>query len=82
MLRIVEQGLNSQSGTYGKTKYITPKRGGVLTYEAGIEQNLANDTNWLLNQRRRNWATGFRQQRVAYFTDPDGNLWEISQWVK
>ena len=21
-------------------------------------------------------------QRVAYFTDPDGNLWEISQWVK
>lgn len=21
-------------------------------------------------------------QRVAYFSDPDGNLWEISQWVK
>ena len=21
-------------------------------------------------------------QRVAYFTDPDGNLWEISQWTK
>jgi len=20
-------------------------------------------------------------QRVAYFSDPDGNLWEISQWV-
>ncbi len=21
-------------------------------------------------------------QRVAYFSDPDGNLWEISQWTK
>ncbi|GIW63075.1 MAG: glyoxalase [Patescibacteria group bacterium] len=21
-------------------------------------------------------------QRAAYFTDPDGNIWEISQWVK
>lgn len=21
-------------------------------------------------------------QRVTYFSDPDGNLWEISQWVK
>ena len=21
-------------------------------------------------------------QRTAYFTDPDGNIWEIQQWVK
>jgi len=67
LLRMVEQGLNSQSGTYGKTKYITPERGGALIYEAGIEQNLTNDINWLSNQRRRNQAIGFRQQSVAQY---------------
>jgi len=67
MLRLVEQGLSSQTQTYGKTKYITPERGGALVYEAGIEQSLTNDINWLSGQRRRNQATGFRQQSVAQY---------------
>lgn len=67
LLRSVEQGLLSQSQTYGKTKYITPERGGSLIYEAGIEQAITNDTNWLSGQRRGNQATSFRQQSVAQY---------------
>jgi ABC-type multidrug transport system ATPase subunit len=67
MLRLVEQGLSPQTETYGKTKYITPERGGALIYEAGVEQSLTNDINWLSGQRRRNQATGFRQQSVAQY---------------
>jgi len=66
LLRQVEQGLGGQKG-YGKTKYITPERGGSLVYEAGTEQNLANDINWLSEQRRRNLTPNFRQQSVAQY---------------
>jgi hypothetical protein len=38
-----------------------------LVYEAGIEQNLANDINWLSGQRRRNLTPNFRQQSVAQY---------------
>lgn len=67
MLRLVEQGIAGQSQIYGKTKYITPERGGSLIYEAGIEQAITNDTNWLSGQRRGNQATNFRQQSVAQY---------------
>lgn len=67
LLRSVEQGLSSQSQSYGKTKYITPERGGALIYEAGIEQSLSTDINWLSGQRRKNQAIGFRQQSVAQY---------------
>lgn len=67
LLRLVEQGLAGQFGTYGKTKYITPERGGALIYEAGIEQNLTNDTNYLSSHRRRNQTANFRQQSVAQY---------------
>jgi len=67
MLRLVEQGLASQPQTYGKTKYITPERGGSLIYEAGVEQAITNDTNWLSGQRRGNQSINFRQQSVAQY---------------
>ena len=67
MLRCLEQGFSSNAQNYGKTKYITPERGGSLIYEAGVEQSLINDTNWLQGQRRRNQASGFRQQSVAQY---------------
>lgn len=67
MLRLVEQGLAGQHQTYGKTKYITPERGGSLIYEAGIEQALTNDINWLSGQRRGNQSLNFRQQSVAQY---------------
>ncbi|MHB8280217.1 MAG: AAA family ATPase [Candidatus Humimicrobiaceae bacterium] len=67
MLRLVEQGLAGQSQAYGKTKYITPERGGSLIYQAGIEQALTNDINWLSSQRRGNQSSNFREQSVAQY---------------
>lgn len=67
LIRKVEEGLSSKPETYGKSKYITPERGGSLIYEAGIEQNLTNDINWLSGQRRRNQTTNFRQQSIAQY---------------
>lgn len=66
LLRQVEQGLASQS-QYGKTKYITPERGGTLIYQAGVEQQLTNDTNYLSNNRRHNQTVNFKEQTVAQY---------------
>jgi predicted ATPase len=66
MLRQVEAQLSNDSA-YGKTKYLTPERGGALIYEAGVEQSLSNNINWLSGQRRRNQANNFRQQSVAQY---------------
>lgn len=66
MLRRIETTLSTQSENYGKTKYITPERGGALIYEAGIDQSLS-DINWLPGQRRKNQVVSFRQQSVAQY---------------
>lgn len=67
LFRQVETGISGERAVYGKTKYISPERGGSLTYEAGIEQNLTNDLNWLSGTRRRNQTSNFRQQSVAQY---------------
>jgi len=66
LLRQVESGL-SNTPDFGKTRYITPERGGYLVYEAGIEQNTISDSNWLANTRRKNQFNQFREQSVAQF---------------
>lgn len=67
LLRQVEQGLDGKDNHYGKTKYITPERGGSLIYEAGIEQNTISIPNWLSDTRRKNQFNQFKQQSVAQF---------------
>ncbi len=67
LLRNIEKALSSDQEIYGKTKYITPERGGTLVFQAGIEQNLISDVNWLQGQRRKNQSDSFRQQTVALY---------------
>lgn len=67
MLRRLEQGIISQPQTFGKSKYITPERGGTLIYTAGIEENIVRDINWMPGQRRKNQSEYFRQQSVAQY---------------
>jgi len=67
MFRSIEERVSSQAHNYGKTKYITPERGGALVYEAGTEQSLTSNSNWLSSQRRQNQTTSFRQQSVAQY---------------
>lgn len=51
------------------TSYITPERGGVLHYEAGVEHNMRNNPRWMPTERRKNQTQNFRQQTVAQFRD-------------
>lgn len=67
LLRQVEQNLVSRDQSFGKTRYITPERGGALTYEPGVEQNLIASTTWLSDDRRRNQSEWFRKQSVAQY---------------
>ena len=67
MLRLVEQQLATKKEAFGKTKYITPERGGILVYEAGTEQSLTNSVEWLPNERRKNQTLNFKQQTVAQY---------------
>ncbi len=67
LLRHVEQRISSQSGIYGKSKYITPERGGELSLNSSIEQNMSNDDNWLPGDRRKNQSTIFRSQTVSQY---------------
>ncbi len=67
LLREVEKGFRNGTDYSGKTKYITPERGGSLVYEAGIEQNTISDTTWLYQTRSQNQFYQFRQQSVAQF---------------
>ena len=63
LLKIVEQNLETE----GEKRYVTPERGGTLTYEAGIDHNLTTDANWLRSSRRVNQFVQFRQQSMAQF---------------
>ena len=49
------------------TKYISPERGGTLKYDPGVDQNMSNNENWIINDRRKNRTEQFRQQSTAQF---------------
>jgi len=66
LLRQLEKTLRG-SPDYGIVKYLSPERGGLLQYEANIEQNVAANVNWLAETRRHNQASQFRQQSAAQF---------------
>lgn len=64
LLRLMDQKL---SGREACIRYITPERGGVLTFDGGIETARANNPNWMTNARRKNRWDQFRQSSVAEF---------------
>jgi ABC-type multidrug transport system ATPase subunit len=63
LLRTFEQ--NKQSlPNFGSARYITPERGGQLTYEGSIETTLAQNPEWGDNVRRSNRYENFRNMSV------------------
>jgi predicted ATPase len=48
-------------------KYITPERGGSLTFTAHIEQSITNSSVYLRDARRANRHEQFREQTVSQF---------------
>lgn len=64
LLKKLEGYLRSNSN-YGNVKYITPERGGILTYNPNIELNISDNPQWLPDTRRKNRLENFREQSVA-----------------
>jgi ABC-type cobalamin/Fe3+-siderophores transport system ATPase subunit len=65
LLKQLEQGLNSLQR--GKVRYISPERGGLLQYQANIEQSINDNPEWMVSVRRRNQSENFRQQSAVLF---------------
>ena len=65
VLKSIENGIDKNA--FGSIRYISPERGGVLNYEANIEQNMINQPTWMGATRRKNQSENFRQQSMALF---------------
>lgn len=65
LLKAVENQLSGDQ--LGSKKYVTPERGGTLTYDPNVEQSMAQNPNWMSNSRRVNQFIQFRQQTMSEF---------------
>jgi energy-coupling factor transporter ATP-binding protein EcfA2 len=65
VLKGLDGGLDKN--TYGRVRYISPERGGLLNYEPNIEQNIATNPDWMSGERRKNQSRNFRQQSAVLF---------------
>lgn len=65
LLKSIEQVIANDE-EFGKTKYISPERGGALVFDASVAQNTSNK-NWLDDQLRRNQFVQFKQQTLIQF---------------
>tara|TARA_R110002074_G_scaffold380153_1_gene558702 strand:+ start:5365 stop:6801 length:1437 start_codon:yes stop_codon:yes gene_type:complete len=66
LLKQVEEWTSARP-EFGRVRYISPERGGSLVYEPGIDQNIAQDPNWVQHQRRQNQSNNFRQTSATLF---------------
>jgi predicted ATPase len=67
VLRQVETDLSTETDDRGLTRYVTPERGGSLTYDAGVEQNITNSPGWVQSMRRANQFPQFKNQTITQF---------------
>lgn len=65
LLKNVEQHLSSLDS--GESNYVTPERGGTLSYDAGVEQSSANNENWVSGKKRQNQWTQFKSYSISQF---------------
>jgi ABC-type lipoprotein export system ATPase subunit len=64
LLRSMDAQLQESGGC---VRYITPERGGDLSYDGNIDTWRGNDPAWMTNNRRRNRSEQFRQSSVAEY---------------
>jgi energy-coupling factor transporter ATP-binding protein EcfA2 len=65
LLKKVEEVLKGNKD--GEVNYVTPERGGSLSYNSGVEQNSANDENWASSQKRANQWIQFKSYSISQF---------------
>ncbi|WP_305779116.1 AAA family ATPase [Nocardia nova] len=61
------QNAVASSGKWASARYITPERGGVLSYNPSVEHNILNDATWLRSSRSVNQFTQFKEQTVTQY---------------
>jgi energy-coupling factor transporter ATP-binding protein EcfA2 len=66
LLRNLERNQVANSEIWGRILYVTPERGGVLSYSPGIEQSMEN-LDWFRDVRRNNQFSQYREQTVSTF---------------
>lgn len=66
ILKKIEQDL-SQDNANGLVRYISPERGGQLSYNSSVLDSIQSNPLWLSSQRRSNQVANFRMQSVAQF---------------
>ena len=76
ILRILDaQSLIIDDTKYeGNKRYISPERGGVVLYNANIENSIKSNNTWLSTERRKNQSGNFRNQSAALFKDFEVNV--------
>ena len=65
LLKKVEQHLTNSA--QGESNYVTPERGGTLSYSANVEQNSATNDDWASSQKRQNQWNQFKSYSISQF---------------
>jgi len=78
LLKALDGALRAQDD-WGRVQYVTPERGGTLTYEANVEHNITSNADWIRSSRLANQFNQFRQQSVAQFRKLELTLFRESE---
>ena len=65
LLRDIDTKFSQDKENY-LVKYISPERGGELTFQSAVEQNVRNE-KWAIGQRRRNRVSEFRSMSHSQY---------------
>jgi hypothetical protein len=72
LLRLIDSQSKDIALQFPSIKYISPERGGELSYDSGIEQNILNNSEWLSLTRRKDHDQNFRQKSLAQLRSLEG----------
>ena len=67
LLKSLTRSARSETGNWGTVKYLTPERGGTLTFDQNIEANARSSAGWLDGQLEQNQFSQFKQQTIYQF---------------
>ena len=74
---IVEGAIGKENVAISGPRHLVISWEAVENVDALYQELKAKGVPFLSEPKTQPWG-----QRVAYFTDPDGHIWEISSWVK
>src|SRR4051794_29768551 len=73
LLRKIDEHLSS-TNRGAVVKYVTPERGGDLTYDASFDQNSRNNLGWMVQTLRRNRTNYYRAKVLVEYRKLENNF--------